>query len=101
MPLHASPHHCAGKRIIVASGFFAGSTPQVVDWYDRVTGRPWSASGVEDPRTHRFAFRAAYERLPLDQEVVLVRFPHGEGALLHATELGESAHALAPIEARS
>ena len=97
MPFHDNPHPQAGCRVIVASGFFAGSTPEIVDWYDRVTGRPWSESGVEDARTHRFAFRAAYERLPLDQEVVLCRFHRGTDALLHATELGEAAHALAPI----
>lgn len=85
----------------VASGSFAGTTPEVVDWYDRATGRRWSESGVEDFRTHRFAFRAAYERLPLDNEVVLVLFRNGGSALLHATELGEPAHALAPIEPRS
>ncbi|SOR29811.1 protein of unknown function [Methylorubrum extorquens] len=100
MSFHQSAHPHAGRRVTVASGFFAGTTPKVVDWYDRVTGRPWSASGVEDARTHRFAFRAAYERLPLDQEVVLVYFHRGEGALLHATELGEPAHALASIGGR-
>ncbi|MEN3213579.1 hypothetical protein PUR23_26655 [Methylorubrum populi] len=66
-----------------------------------MTGRPWSESGADDARTHRFAFRAAYERLPLDEEVVLVHFHRGEGALLHATELGEPAHALASIEPRA
>ncbi|KQQ31527.1 hypothetical protein ASF53_02170 [Methylobacterium sp. Leaf123] len=101
MSAHAAPHPHAGQRVTVASGFYAGTTREVVDWYDRVTGRPWSENGVEDARTHRFAFRAAYDRLPLDQEVVLVHFHRGEGALLHATELGEPAYALAPIGARS
>lgn len=101
MSFHPNAHPQTGRRVTVATGFFAGTTPEVVDWYDRVTGRAWSESGVEDARTHRFAFRAAYERLPLDQEVVLVHFHRGEGALLHATELGEPAHALAPIKARA
>ncbi|TFZ59346.1 hypothetical protein E4V01_07820 [Methylorubrum sp. Q1] len=101
MSFHHSAHPHAGRRVTVASGSFAGTTPEVVDWYDRVTGRPWSESGVEDARTHRFAFRAAYDRLPLDQEVVLVHFHNGDRVLLHATELGDPAHALAPIAARS
>lgn len=100
MSAHDSPHPHAGRRVTVASGFFTGSTPQVVDWYDRVTGQAWTESGVEDARTHRFAYRAAYERLPLDEEVVLVHFHCGEGVLLHASELGEPAHALAPIGPR-
>lgn len=101
MSAHDSPHPHAGRRVTVASGSFAGATPEVVDWYDRVTGREWTANGVDDPRTHRFAFRAAYDRLPLDQEVVLCRFHRGSDALLHTTELGAPAHALAPIGARA
>lgn len=97
MPQHDTIHPYAGLCVTVASGFFAGTMPEVVDWYDRVTGRAWTANGVDDPRTHRFAFRAAYDRLPLDGEVVLCHWPDGQRALLHATELGEPAHALAPI----
>jgi len=89
MPFHDTQRPRAGCRVTVASGSFAGTTPEVVDWYDRATGRPWSESGVEDFRTHRFAFRAAYERLPLDDEVVLVLLRNGGSALLHATKLGE------------
>lgn len=100
MPPHEVPHPHAGRRVTVASGSFAGMTPEVVDWYDRATGRPWSQSGVEDFRTHRFSFRAAYERLPLDEEVVLVLLEGGGSALLHASELGEPAHALTPVGGR-
>lgn len=100
MLAHDSPHPHAGHRVTVASGHFAGATPEILDWYDRVTGRAWTESGVDDPRTHRFAFRAAYERLPLDHEVVLCRFHSGSDALLHATELGAPAHALTPIGGR-
>ncbi len=101
MPVHDSPHPHAGQRVTISAGFFAGSTPEVIDWYDRVTGGEWTTNGVDDPRTHRFAFRAAYERLPLDGEVVLCRFNRGPDVLLHATELGAPAYALAPIGARS
>lgn len=100
MPLHKFPRPHAGVRVSVDAGFFARTTPEVVDWYDRVTGRAWSQSGEQDPRTHRFAFRAAYDRLPLDEDVVLASFGTGEGILLHDSELGEPAYALAPIGGR-
>lgn len=99
--VHAEPHPHAGVRVTVASGFFEGATPKVVDWYDRLTGRPWTVSGIVDARAHRFAFRAAYQRLPLDEEVVVCRFHIGDDALLHDSELGAAAYALSPIEARA
>ncbi|MGX5773910.1 hypothetical protein [Methylorubrum zatmanii] len=97
MSTHDASHPLAGRRVSVLSGHFAGTTPQVIDWYDRVTGRAWTQSGTEDARTHRFAFRAAYERLPLDGNVVLCRFHRRPDELLHESELGEPAHALALI----
>jgi len=96
MLLHAQPHPLAGQDTRIAAGAFHHREVLVLDWYDRVAGRSWRHSGVQDEAAHAYAFRSIYAGLPCDDAVVLGILHQGP-ALLHDSELPAP---LTAIEAR-
>lgn len=93
--IHAdeSPH--AGKTLTVAPWVehhqfpdLAGSSVEVEDWWDRVSGgKSWMWCDG-NPACLVFAMRTGFQRhkVPMDDEVVYAKY-NGLGVLLHVSEL--------------
>lgn len=83
--MHAEAHPLAGQLITVSSGEFAGKEYRVEDWWDRLTGGSWmNANG--NPAALDYAMRSAFEKLPLDDEVVYGKID-AFGKLIHVSQL--------------
>lgn len=87
--LHTDSHPLAGKTVIIRSGEFAGEEYRIEDWWDRVAGRSWQVCDG-NPACLDYAMRAAFEKLPIDNEVIYGKFG-SFGKLIHISQLGEPA----------
>lgn len=95
--IHDDAHPLAGKTVKV--DFSKAPHPQlngtvfdfeVEDWWDRVNGKPWAASGGS-PAAVVYALRIgmAYPDVPPNDDVVYGKIgPYGH--LVHVTELGDA-----------
>lgn len=90
--LHAEPHPLADELVQVKLagrhhqfGDMQERETRIEDWWDRVAGFSWMhADG--NPACLIYAARSGFSHLPIDNEVVYVKYG-GIGVLLHASEV--------------
>jgi hypothetical protein len=86
------PHPLAGHmlRLHTKSDGSPGDLFFPEGWFDEIVGKPWGQS-PEMPCCQDYAFRAAYKKLPIDDDVLLGYLfkdcPRGEPHLRHASEI--------------
>lgn len=93
--LHAEPHPLAGRTVVlnetaqdpIDAAVLPGAEYHVLDWADRRFGTPWRT--VRYPVMGKYAMRAEFGLLPIDDEVVYGTTVGGGHHLVHASELGE------------
>lgn len=83
--MHENPHELAGKKADIISGYFAGQTYLVEDWWDRVAGKSWMDCDG-NPACLEYAVRSAAEGFGLSDEVVYGKFG-SFGKLIHVSQL--------------
>lgn len=85
--INSKKHELAGKIVKIKSGALKGHEYHIEDYWDRVSGVSWMyADG--NPACLRYAFRAALDGLPADNNVLCGKIG-ALGHLVHASELGE------------
>lgn len=93
--MHDEVHPLAGQTVILNDQAVDNLTGEVVpgsfyrieDWWDHMTGGSWMAA-EGNPAALKFAMRAGFSTLPVDDEVVYGKIG-SFGHLVHASELGE------------
>ena len=93
VPVHQAPHPLAGQKVRIGVGVsdagqnavVEGAVLEIVDWWDRVSGRPWGET-ERFPACICYAMRAAGNRIPPDDEVVYGKID-GMGHIVHVSEI--------------
>lgn len=92
MTTHNEAHPLAGETVVLASGYFAGQSYWVEDWWDRIAGRSWTGCNG-NPACLEYAVRSGtVDGDPVDDEVVYGKID-GLGKLIHIRHLPEGEQA--------
>ncbi|GAB3550664.1 hypothetical protein [Spirosoma fluminis] len=85
--IHETPSPLAGKTVQIKSyvSEYGGQILEVEDWWDRIAGRSWVES-EDRPETRIYPFRAGFERLTPDNDVVFGSIGDNK-LLMHLSEL--------------
>ncbi|MCK2242178.1 MULTISPECIES: hypothetical protein [unclassified Crossiella] len=91
--IHPDPHPLAATTAQAVVRAVVGTDPHrltvhVEDWADRVLGRSWMAAAGNPPALN-YSLRAAWARLPVDDDVLYVHAATrtGPALLIHVSEL--------------